>query len=79
VALGDTVVIGETAKRVSLRWDTGTVDESGNPITRRQTVSVETTATEQDCYDIAYILASLTTYSLADISVSEGTSLGPIT
>ena len=46
---------------------------------RRQTISVETAATEQDCYDMAYILASLTTYSLADISVSESAPLGPIT
>jgi len=79
VALGDTVVIGETAKRVSLRWDTGSVDENGDPIMRRQTISVETAATEQDCYDMAYILASLTTYSLANISVSESAPLGPIT
>ena len=79
MALGDTVVVGENEKRLSLLWDTGAVDENGDPVTRRQTIRVEATASDQDCYDIAYTLASLTTYTLVDISVSESTPLGPIT
>ena len=79
MAIGDTVQVGEKVKRVRLVWDTGEVDENGNPILRRQTVLVEESATEQDCYDIAYLLASLSKNVLFGISVSELVELGPIT
>ena len=78
MGLGATVVNLLTEKRLQIVWDTGVVDENGEAILYRQSISVESDITEQEAYDAAYNLASLTTYSIVEIRLIETDNLGPI-
>jgi len=79
MALGDTVINLLTEKRLQIVWDTGVVDEEGKAVLYRQSLPVESDVTEQETYDAAYNLASLTTYSIVEIRLIVTNNLGPIT
>jgi len=76
--LGDTVQIIEQTKRLVITWDTGIVDENGDPVTRRSTIAVSNNATDQSLYDLAYQLESLTNYTIYGISIADSKDLGPV-
>jgi hypothetical protein len=76
--LGDSVQVIEQTKRLIIVWDTGTVDENGTPITRRNTIAVSNNSTDQVLYDLAYQLENLTNYSIYGISVVDSKDLGPV-
>jgi hypothetical protein len=54
-------VIMEKALRIV--WATGEVDENGNPVTRRQTISVSPNATAQDLANAVNTLDFLSSYT----------------
>lgn len=66
-----------TEKRLQIVWDTGEIVDS-EPVLYRQSISVESTITEQEAYDAAYNLASLTDYSIVEIRLITTDNLGPI-
>jgi len=76
--LGDSVQIIEQTKRLVITWDTGVVDENGDPVTRRSTIAVSNNATDQSLYDLAYQLESLTNYTIYGISIADSKDLGPV-
>lgn len=53
-------------KQLRLVWNTGLLDEDGDPILRRGTLAVEDTATNADASQIATVLDSLTGYALQE-------------
>lgn len=78
MALGDSVQVIEQTKRLVIVWDTGAVDEEGNPITRRNTIAVSNNSTDQVLYDLAYQLEALTNYTIYGISIADSKDLGPV-
>ncbi|MBO8166394.1 MAG: hypothetical protein DRP32_01580 [Thermotogae bacterium] len=77
MGLGSTVVNLSNTKRLQIVWDTGVV-EDGEPVYYRQSISVDSSITEQEAYDAAYNLASLSTYTISEIRLISTDSLGPI-
>lgn len=77
MGVGSTVQNLGTEKRLQIVWDTGEVVDS-EPVLYRQSISVESTITEQEAYDAAYNLASLTDYSVVEIRLITTDNLGPI-
>lgn len=53
-------------KQLRLVWNTGLLDEDGDPILRRGTLAVEDTVTNADASQIATVLDSLTGYTLQE-------------
>ncbi|MDI3473432.1 MAG: hypothetical protein PWQ20_1486 [Thermotogaceae bacterium] len=76
--LGDSVQVIEQTKRLIIVWDTGIVDESGSPVTKRNTIAVSNNSTDQVLYDLAYHLENLTDYSIYGISIADSKDLGPV-
>jgi hypothetical protein len=77
MGVGSTVQNLGTEKRLQIVWDTGEIIDS-EPVLYRQSISVESTITEQEAYDAAYNLASLTDYSVVEIRLITTDNLGPI-
>lgn len=77
MGVGSTVQNLGKEKRLQIVWDTGEVVDS-EPVLYRQSISVESTITEQEAYDAAYNLASLTDYSVVEIRLITTDNLGPI-
>lgn len=50
-------------KALRILWATGEVDENGDPVTRRQTISVSPNATAQDLANAVNALDSLTNHT----------------
>ena len=76
--LGDTVQIIEQTKRLIIIWDTGVVDENGDPVTKRSSIAVSNNSTDQILYDLAYQLEALMNYSIYGISITDSRDLGPV-
>lgn len=77
MALGATAEVLFTGKTVVIEWDTGEVLED-KPVLYRQSLRVDPTVTDQEAYDIAYNLATLTNYTIDSISLVSENELGPI-
>ncbi len=78
MGLGDTVMNFQTDKRLQIVWNTG-IFEEGEPVVYRQSIVVDPSMTEQQAYDAAYTLESLTNYSIEEIRLISTDHLGPIT
>jgi hypothetical protein len=77
MAIGSIVQNLGKEKRLQIVWNTGEIVDS-EPVLYRQSISVESTITEQEAYDAAYNLASLTDYSIVEIRLITTDNLGPI-
>ncbi|TYB85027.1 MAG: hypothetical protein FXF54_12010 [Kosmotoga sp.] len=77
MGVGSTVQNLSKEKRLQIVWDTGEIVDSES-VLYRQSISVESAITEQEAYDAAYNLASLTDYSVVEIRLITTDSLGPI-
>ncbi len=64
---------------LTISLDTGILRPNGNPIVSRVRINgVREGATFEDLYDFAYLYSGLVSKSIADITVSENSALGPI-
>ena len=57
---------GATVKRLRISWLTGEVNANGDPIMRRQTITVSDDANISDMQNAVSSLSTLTTYTLSD-------------
>ena len=57
---------GVFMKRLRIMWLTGETDENGDPITRRQTITVSDEADVPNMQNAVSSLSTLTTYTLSD-------------
>jgi len=74
MAIGDTTSVDMEEKRLVVVLDTGVVDASYDKVY----VPINSTVTEQQAYDIAYVIAEFTTYTLVGIEFEITQHLGPI-
>lgn len=79
MASGTPVSELDRAQALVVSLDTGTLDGDGNPVVDTATVnSVNTNATQQQLYDFAYNLGTLTGKAMAGIMIRTSADLGPI-
>jgi len=76
MALGDTVSMDLETKKLEIIFDTGVVGD--DMVLKRTYVSINTSTTNQEAYDMAYAFAEFSTYSLYGIEVNTTACLGPI-